>query len=869
MPFLFFAGKVARGLQEGGIMHAATLRRRACPEEILAGREENFYPVMKKAFEFAALAASRGEGPEGILAAARRELEEGYVPSMFVYPWMAKARAEDDAKKIERCLSFLLSDGAKVVRTKVPCSLSVPGFGEPVTATADLVLELKGGKIAAVIVSCRKGGRSERGRSLKTKAMAEPQSVVVRAALEDEWPGVIVWQVYLQGPDDAPGRVSPEMKTGGGADSQFHCVTYSEFVKDGAFDRAEFEAFARQAFEAANDPPCATCDRAWECKNGPARLRPDYGAEPPREEGETYRLPKFSAEQEGIIRHGDGAMLVVAGPGSGKTATLVGRLKYLVEEKKVPPEFILAITFTNKAAEEIRKRCASFLAPGEEIRIQTLHALGFSILRDEAETRGEDVSLLTPSSDLDLINDLLLSVGHEIEGFSYNLTYGRTGLFSTVRRRIAEYERNPEGFFEKNPGIGREFADLAERYLSVVREGGYVDYDGQVREAVRILTENPELLSDYQNQFWHVCVDEYQDVDENQSRLIDLLAAGHGNLMAIGDDDQSIYEFRGGTPRFMLDFRERHEGADVIFLSRNYRSRDYIVRLAARNVRSGSLNRYEKEIVAVRAGGDELKVLEGDDLAALALSAVKGCLAEGKRPEDVTVLAWGNATLEEVAAKGEGLPLRMEKELLSRCAFLTFARCVLALFEGRDAACDIRADLLEYHALFSVKAPEAREFYESAARRREGFPFVEEGSLESAAACAGRLFEVLERGADAAEFLEAAADVAGYLASPEYAQSREVLLKRRHVETAAQLLAETRRMATYGDDQRLEGSRAGKVLLTTVHEAKGREWNTVILLDDFGTKESDAVRRLIYVALTRAEEGLILCKRPGESLLVT
>lgn len=851
-------------------MHAAKLRRRACPEEILSGREESFYPVMRRALKKAISAASRGETAQEAVSEAKRELKEGYLPSMFAYPWMAPSRAEDDAKKIERCLAYLLSDGAGILRTDVRCEASFPGMEEPLTATADLVLKLSGGKVAAVIVNCGKGERSERGRSIRTQARAEPQAVVVKAALEDEWPGIVIWEAYLQNPDDAPGSVAPQMRLGGTADSQFHCLTYSEFEKGGAFDRAEFEAFAREALENAGDPPCATCERAWECKNGPARLKPDYGAAE-REEGAKapYRLPRFSAEQEAIIRHGDGAMLVVAGPGSGKTATLVGRLKYLVEERKVPPEFILAITFTNKAAGEIKRRCAAFLGPGDELRVQTLHALGFSILRDEAAARGSDARLLTPASDLDLINDLLEGAGHEIPGFSYNLRQGRTGLFATVKRKLLEYERDGEAFWEKNKEIGREFGDLAERYLETVRGGEYVDYDGQVREAVRVLRENPALLSDYQSQFWHVCVDEYQDVDEGQSELIDLLSAGRGNLMAIGDDDQSIYEFRGGTPRFMLDFKDRHPGADVIFLSRNYRSRDFIVRLAAKNVRTGCANRYEKEIVAVRDGGEGLRVLEGDDPALLAASAVRECLSRGKRPEEIAILAWGNGTLEEVAAKGRDLPLHAEKELLARCAFFTFARTVLETWEARRCGADAAGCLAEYLSLFALPPSDLREFLKAAEERRGGFPFVEEKSAESAAACAGHLLRVLDGGADAGEFLEAAADVSGYLNSPEYEQTREVLLNRRRARTAGDLLGEMRRMATYGDDQRLEAQRPGKVVLTTVHEAKGREWNTVILVDDFGTKESDGVRRLIYVALTRAEEGLFICKRPGESLLVT
>ena len=849
-------------------MHASELRRSSCPKEILYEQEESFYRVLKRAFRMAVLAAARGEGSEGILLQTKKVLEEGYQPSMFAYPWMAQSRTADDAQKVKRCLDYLLSDGAKIIGTDIHCSLSVPGFEGAVTATADLVLELKGGKTAAVVIGCGKGSRSERGKSLRTQSKADPMSVVVKASLEKKWPGIIIWQAYLQNPGDGPGNVKEEMHVSSAADSQFRCITYSEFSKDGAFDLAEFLQFARLALEAAKDPPCATCNEAWKCKNGPARLVPNYGAEVTGAKKEIYRLPKFSEEQERIIRHGDGAMLVVAGPGSGKTATLVGRLRYLVEERRVPPEFILAITFTNKAAEEIRKRCASFLGPGDEIRIQTLHALGFSILREEAAMRGTDASLITPASDLDLVNDLLENVGHEIPGLPYNLTFGRTGLFATVKRKLSEYEKEGETFFEKNPGIGREFGNLADRYLETIRNGNYVDYDGQVRGAVKVLTDNPELLLDYQSQFWYVCVDEYQDIDESQSRLIDLLAAGHGNLMAIGDDDQSIYEFRGGTPKFMFDFQQRHEKAEVFFLSRNYRSQESIVRVAAKNVMKGNLNRYEKKIVSEKHGGEELKVLEGEDLASLAASAVKDCILRGKRPDDITVLAWGNATLEDVASKEKELPLHMEKELLCRCAFFTFVRTVLALWEDEDTAAS-STELTEYLALFSVKAPNAKAFFEAVMKRPDGFPFVQEGSLESAAACAGRMFEILDGGGGAEKCLEAAADITGYLASPEYAQTREVLLHRRGIRTEKELLSEMRRMAAYGDDQRLEGDRSGKVLLTTVHEAKGREWNTVILLDDFGTRESETVRRLIYVALTRAKEEIILCKRPGDSLLIT
>lgn len=832
-----------------------------CPKEIRSLKRRGYFGALKKAADAAIeVVGNRGTVPEA-LEALLEEMETGYQEQMFSFAWMKDIQIKDDFARFARIFGYLFSDGERVVDYKVRCKVKTALYDGIVETVVDLVLQRRSGVMVAVLLNLGAGKRGVRGRSLKTQSRGNPAAVVAKAGLEEEYPGIIIWDMYLTHPNDEPGNIVPDFFQSQAAESQLQILSYKEFYVNGEWDTEGFYLFAQQCFKEVPDPPCQFCKEAYLCKQGRVLLEPRYDqiiADPPI----SYQLPGFSEEQKMIVEHGEGAILVIAGPGSGKTAALVGRLRYLVHERRIPPEFILAITFTRKATEEIRERCRCFLEDGEEIHISTLNALGYSILMDHARKAGiEEYRLLTPADNLLLIENLLDSLAKPLQGFSYAQKEGKKGLLKTILRRLIRLRDDPEAFRKSEKDLKEDFYRFAESYAETLVAGNYIDYDQQISLCLRLLEEDEKLRKAYQNMYWYICVDEYQDIDEKQCRLIDLLAAGHGNLMAIGDDDQSIYAFRGGSPAYMLDFKNRYPNGKLFFLSRNFRNGAGIVSMAFGNIGKNP-DRYDKEIVPVKGPGILPVISEGDTLWEQVRHHMDMLLAEGIEPEEIAVLSWKNSTLEEIYSSLPDLPLKLERELLCRSAFFSFLKDILILAEDLDNT-EARK---EYFSLFGLEDPGEHMFKTDYIRADCQFPYVELQNEECAYACLKYFCQYLLVQNTAAAFLEEGAAVAGYHTQPVYKQLSE-WLETRHIDTVDAMKKEFLYMVRMEDDTRLETESPKQSILTTVHEAKGREWKAVIVLDDFGNKDTADIRRLIYVALTRAEERLIICKLPGDSLL--
>ncbi|MGH8929505.1 MAG: UvrD-helicase domain-containing protein [Egibacteraceae bacterium] len=261
-----------------------------------------------------------------------------------------------------------------------------------------------------------------------------------------------------------------------------------------------------------------------------------------------------------------GPLLVVAGPGAGKTRTLTHRLAHLVGERGVPPERCLAITFTRRACQELAERLEA-LAPAEaeRITVATFHGLGLQIVREQHEALGlgEDVGVVDEAQRLQLLGGSAAGSRSLLGDISARKRTGQPG--------DAQIEETLRGYDE------------------ALRTRGLVDFDDLVALPVRLLEDAPTLTAAYRERWRHIAVDEYQDVDELQYRLLRLLAPPDGDLCAIGDPDQAIYGFRGGDVRFFLRFREDFSAARTISLTRNYRSSPAIVAAAAQAIAPESL----------------------------------------------------------------------------------------------------------------------------------------------------------------------------------------------------------------------------------------------------------------------------------------
>ncbi len=262
-------------------------------------------------------------------------------------------------------------------------------------------------------------------------------------------------------------------------------------------------------------------------------------------------LDGLDPEQRAAAEITQGPLLIIAGPGTGKTRTLTHRIAYLVTVHGVAPQHCLAITFTRRAAEEMAGRLAA-LTPehAPQLTIATFHSLGVRILREQHERVG-----LSPNFGI-ADQAQQMAIATELAGDEKKARHLLTDL--SRQRRTGEQ------------GMG--CADTADRYIKVLRQRDLVDFDDLVALPVTLLESNPDLAAVYRDRYQWISVDEYQDVDEQQYRLLSQLASPHGNLTAIGDPDQAIYRFRGADVGFFLRFQQDFPGAHTVALTRNYRS---------------------------------------------------------------------------------------------------------------------------------------------------------------------------------------------------------------------------------------------------------------------------------------------------------
>jgi DNA helicase-2/ATP-dependent DNA helicase PcrA len=320
-------------------------------------------------------------------------------------------------------------------------------------------------------------------------------------------------------------------------------------------------------------------------------------------------LTGLNPVQSDAVTHTEGPLLVVAGAGSGKTRVLTHRIAHLIRDRGVSPFAILAITFTNKAADEMKSRVAALVGPvAEKMWVSTFHSACVRILRRDADLLGypRQFTIYDEADAVRLTGYVIRDLGLDTKRFPPRSVHAAISAAKNDGLHAEAYTQRAGNLFERK--IGQVFAE----YQSRLHRAGSMDFDDLLTNALRLLREHPQTLQHYQERFQHILVDEYQDTNRVQNELVLLLAADHRNIAVVGDQDQSIYAFRGADMRNIVEFEDAFPDTTVVLLEQNYRSTQTILD-AANAVIAHNVSRKPKELWTDQGAGDPIVRYHADD----------------------------------------------------------------------------------------------------------------------------------------------------------------------------------------------------------------------------------------------------------------
>lgn len=581
----------------------------------------------------------------------------------------------------------------------------------------------------------------------------------------------------------------------------------------------------------------------------------------------------FSKAQTQAIMHKDGPMMVLAGPGSGKTTVITHRVQYLTKEYGIDPGDILVITFTRAAAEEMRERYEALTGGGSRVTFGTFHSIFFRILKLAYRYTADNI--VREEQQMQFVRELAQAGGLEPEDENEFAASILSEISSVKGERIAL-----EHYYSKNCPDA-VFRQLYAGYEEKMRRAGLIDFDDMMVLCLELFTERKDILSAWQRRYRYILIDEFQDINRLQYEIVRMLAKPEDNLFIVGDDDQSIYRFRGAKPEIMLGFERDYPGAGRILLDMNYRSTEEIVAPALRLIGENQ-KRFSKAIHTTgRHGKNVITKLwqdPGEENLAIARE-IQLYLQSGVRPGDIAVLYRTNAGPRFLMEKlmEYNLPFRtrdtvpnLYEHWISR-NILTYIRIAMGSraredilqvinrpkrYISRDAMPDETVSFEKMKAFYAEKdwIAERIESLEGDLRAiarmlplaavnyiRQGMGY-DEYLIEYAAFRRMRPEELLET---ADELKESAA---GFKTFDEWFAHIEAY-KEELLRQAAQRRTET-----------------DAITLATMHSAKGLEFPIVYILDanEGITPHSRAMldedmeeeRRLFYVAMTRAKTRL-------------
>lgn len=608
-------------------------------------------------------------------------------------------------------------------------------------------------------------------------------------------------------------------------------------------------------------------------------------------------LDTLNPQQREAVEHGDGPLLILAGAGSGKTRVLTYRIAHLLR-RGVSPYNMLAITFTNKAANEMKERVAGLVGPvATAIWVSTFHSACVRILRRDIEKLGYDrrFVILDTADQTAVIKDCLKRVNLDEKQFAAGAVLG---AISNAKNELVDadaYEDKAKDYFTTN------VAKVYRLYQDRLRANAALDFDDLIMLTVRLFTECPPVLEHYQEKFRHILVDEYQDTNHAQYVLVRHLAARYRNLCVVGDDDQGIYSWRGANIRNILEFEQDYPDAHVVKLEQNYRSTQNIL-TAAHAVVSNNWQRKDKRLWTASGAGQPITRYQATseyDEAWFVAQQVIEQVSSGHRYSDFAVLYRTHAqsrVFEEVFNR-QGIPygivggLRFweRKEIKDVVAYLRLVA------NPSDAVAFRRAIGVPKRGIGPASVDKLEEYaaqnglnIAQAARNAERVPGIGKAMADKVTTFAALIddFRRQSEFLSVAELVGEVIERSGCLReiqsddSLEAAGREENLKELRSVAedytgvvdlddpeaTALQVFLQN--SALQSDQDTMEGAQ-DRVVMMTLHTAKGLEFPVVFLIAlEEGVfphsraltdeRELQEERRLCYVGMTRAREKLYL-----------
>ena len=371
-------------------------------------------------------------------------------------------------------------------------------------------------------------------------------------------------------------------------------------------------------------------------------------------------IDNLNDKQKEAVLYNDGPLLIIAGAGAGKTKTLTTKIAYLIEEKYATPYNVLAITFTNKAAKEMKDRLYAMLGDvAKKIQVSTFHSFGLKLLRENFDLLGYDRNFVIMDSDdsLTVVKKIIKDLGYDPK--VYNPKAIRNKISSCKNEMISAkaYERYAVSDYEQ------VIHKIYEKYEDKLYRNNSVDFDDLLLLPIKLFKENPDVLERYQDLYQYILIDEYQDTNQAQYILTKLISEKNRRITCVGDDSQSIYSFRGANYKNILNFEKDYPDAKTILLEQNYRSTSTILDAANQVIKNNS-QRKDKKLWTDRGQGEKIKYYRAyneRDEAQYVIRKIKELVNKGTEYKDIAILYRTNAqsrVVEEEMLK-ENLPYRV------------------------------------------------------------------------------------------------------------------------------------------------------------------------------------------------------------------